>query len=43
MTLQELTADGVRTIGPAVCAMAHAEQLSAHAQAMQLRLDTLPA
>ncbi|MBR6339970.1 MAG: histidinol dehydrogenase [Alloprevotella sp.] len=43
MTLQEITADGVRAIGPAVCAMAHAEQLSAHAQAMQLRLDTLPA
>ena len=37
-TFQELTEDGVRSIGPAVEAMAAAESLDAHARAMTLRL-----
>lgn len=37
MTLQELTPEGVRYIGPAVETMAAAEQLQAHRVAMQLR------
>ena len=39
VTFQHLTEQGVRTIGPAVVAMAENEQLEAHAQAMRLRLD----
>lgn len=39
MTLQELTPEGVRSIGPAVVAMAGAEQLEAHKRAMEIRLN----
>ena len=38
ITFQELTADGVRTIGPAVELMAQHEQLDAHRNAMTVRL-----
>ena len=38
LTFQELTPQGVRSIGPAVEAMAAAEQLGAHRNAMSLRL-----
>ena len=41
ITFQELTAEGVRTIGPAVELMAAAEQLDAHKNAMTVRLSTL--
>ncbi len=40
-TFQELTEDGVRSIGPAVEAMAAAESLDAHRRAMSLRLDAV--
>lgn len=43
MTLQTLTAEGIRSIGQAVVAMAEAEELDAHARAMQLRLDAVAA
>ncbi len=39
MTLQELTPEGVCSIGPAVVAMAGAEQLEAHKRAMEIRLN----
>ena len=38
MTLQELTAEGVRSIGEAVALMAEGEQLTAHQRAMTIRL-----
>ena len=41
MTLQELSPEGVREIGPAVMAMAAGEQLEAHKRAMEIRLDSL--
>lgn len=41
MTLQELTEDGIRSIGKTVVTMAEAEQLDAHANAMRIRLDSL--
>ncbi len=41
VTFQHLTAEGVRSIGPAVELMARAEQLDAHARAMTLRLSSL--
>lgn len=41
MTLQELTEDGIRSIGKTVVTMAEAEQLEAHANAMRIRLDSL--
>jgi len=41
VTFQHLTAEGVRSMGPAVELMARAEQLDAHARAMTLRLSSL--
>lgn len=41
VTFQELTPQGVRTIGPAVEMMAANEQLEAHRRAMTVRLETL--
>lgn len=41
ITFQELTAEGIRTIGPAVERMAAAEQLDAHKNAMTVRLQSL--
>lgn len=41
MTLQELTAEGVCSIGPAVARMAEGEQLTAHQRAMTIRLESL--
>ena len=41
ITFQELTAEGVRRIGPAVVCMAANEQLDAHKNAMTVRLQSL--
>ena len=41
ITFQELTAEGIRSIGPAVERMAAAEQLDAHKNAMTVRLQLL--
>lgn len=41
MTVQELTEQGFLTLAPAVMAMAQAEQLQAHAQAVRLRVEAL--
>ena len=41
ITFQELSAEGIRSIGPAVEQMAAAEQLDAHKNAMTLRLQSL--
>ena len=41
ITFQHLSADGVRSIGPAVTAMAEAEDLHAHRLAMALRMNSL--
>jgi len=41
ITFQELTADGIRSIGPAVELMAAAEQLDAHKNAMTVRLEEI--
>ena len=41
ITFQELTAEGIRSIGPAVERMAAAEQLDAHKNAMTVRLQSL--
>lgn len=38
ITFQELTADGIRHIGPAVALMAQYEHLDAHKRAMELRM-----
>lgn len=38
MTLQELNADGIRSIGKAVSLMAEGEQLTAHQRAMTIRM-----
>lgn len=38
ITFQQLTAEGIRTIGPAIATMAEAEQLDAHKNAVVLRL-----
>lgn len=43
MTLQELSADGIRSIGSAVMAMAAGEHLEAHRKAMQVRVDAVKA
>lgn len=40
-TVQQLTADGLRNIGPAIVTLAEAEGLAAHARAVSLRLDVL--
>lgn len=39
MTLQELDADGIRSIGKAVALMADGEQLTAHQRAMTIRMN----
>ncbi|MBR1379045.1 MAG: histidinol dehydrogenase [Bacteroidaceae bacterium] len=41
ITFQELTAEGIRNIGPAVALMAQHEQLDAHKRAMTLRMESL--
>ena len=41
ITFQELTAEGIQTIGPAIELMAEAEQLIAHKNAVSVRLSTL--
>ena len=42
VTFQELTAEGLQSIGQAVMTMAASEQLNAHKRAMELRMGTLP-
>jgi len=41
LTYQELTANGIRTIGPAIEVMAANERLDAHKQAVTVRLESL--
>jgi histidinol dehydrogenase len=41
MTVQELTADGIRNLGPVACTLASLEGLDAHERAVTIRLDTL--
>lgn len=41
ITFQEITAEGIQTIGPAIEKMAEAEELQAHKNAVTLRLKTL--
>lgn len=41
MTVQELTPQGFKDLAPTVMAMAEAEQLDAHKQAVQIRLEKL--
>jgi histidinol dehydrogenase len=41
MTVQELTADGLRTLGPVAETLARLEGLDAHARAVTLRLESL--
>ena len=41
VTFQQLTADGLRNIGPAIERMAAAEQLDAHRNAVTIRLKSL--
>lgn len=41
MTLQELSAEGIRSIGKTVSLMAEGEQLTAHQRAMTIRMDSL--
>lgn len=43
MTLQELTPEGIRNIGETVVQMADAEELTAHANAMRLRVAAVKA
>ena len=40
ITFQQLSREGLQALGPAVEAMAHAEQLEAHRQAVRIRLET---
>ena len=40
-TIQELSADGMRNLGPAIMALANAEGLDAHEQAVALRMKKL--
>jgi len=40
-TIQELSADGMRNLGPAIMALAAAEGLDAHEQAVALRMQAL--
>ena len=42
VTFQELTAEGLQSIGQAVMTMAASEQLDAHKRAMELRMRALP-
>ena len=39
MTLQEITPEGLRNLGPAIISMAEAEGLQAHAEAVKVRID----
>ena len=41
MTLQELTEEGVRSIGKSVSLMAEGEQLTAHQRAMTIRMESI--
>jgi len=41
ITFQELTAEGLRQLGPVVARMAEAETLTAHRQAVECRMNTL--
>lgn len=41
ITFQEITSEGIRTLGPTIQTMAENEQLEAHRNAVTLRLDTL--
>jgi histidinol dehydrogenase len=41
ITVQELTADGLRGLGPTAVTLARLESLEAHARAVAVRLDTL--
>jgi histidinol dehydrogenase len=41
MTVQELTASGIRDLGPTAITLAHLEGLDAHANAVQVRLASL--
>lgn len=41
ITLQEITVEGIRNIGPAIEIMAEAEELQAHKNAVTLRLDEI--
>ncbi|MFT3792755.1 MAG: histidinol dehydrogenase [Rudaea sp.] len=41
ITVQELSADGLRAIGPSAATLARAERLDAHGRAVTLRLDAL--
>jgi histidinol dehydrogenase len=43
MTVQELTPPGLRAVGPCAVTLARAEQLDAHARAVDIRLDSLEA
>ncbi|MCB1555020.1 MAG: histidinol dehydrogenase [Xanthomonadales bacterium] len=43
ITVQSVTAEGLRAIGPDAVALAEAERLHAHARAVSLRLDALDA
>ncbi len=43
ITVQQLSADGLRAIGPCTTTLARAERLDAHARAVSLRLDVLGA
>jgi len=43
ITVQELSADGLRAIGPCTATLAEAEQLEAHRRAVTLRLAALEA
>jgi len=42
MTIQEISTEGLRLLGPVVATMAEAEQLDAHARAVTIRLNKLP-
>ena len=39
MTLQEITLEGIRNLGPTLISMAEAEGLQAHAEAVKVRID----
>ena len=41
ITFQRLTPEGILSIGPAVIEMAHNEQLDAHRNAMEIRLQAV--
>ena len=41
MTFQKISSEGIQNIGPAIEAMAHAEGLQAHKNAVTLRLNDL--